>query len=328
MMLLILPLQCKAQENQDKNERTENASKNSAQKAAVEAKDTVPKGKIGLKPFDGGKYNYLFVFYDENGKAFKEITDRDLPAFSTFKSLNFPKIYEEHGEVIKNGITKYNLRDVTFEKRIEVLRKADVTGVPDSVVRRATDITYFGNSLKFNAGDRYIITTELSRFYDEAPKNQVYTCWDQTHISIFDSRGTVVRQLDINHAVSDALISDDGRYLLTIFNIYHRDDADTYDIPFQILDLITNEVNRIDFSKEYHSIMPVKLIFADSFFQLILGAGPNMIHTLINPFEKKIYLKKYKEKQFAFLGNDYQFKSMHLPDGKKINLDTYETLKY
>ena len=328
MLLLYLTWQCTAQVDQGHIVRDESVAGKDLQKLNIITKDTLPRGRIGLKSFTSGNYNYLFVFYDEDGKVIKEITDKDLPAYSKFQSLDFTRIYEEHGEIIKGGIIKYNLRDMAFEKRRSVLQKADITGVPDSVIRRATDITYFGNRVEFNAGDRYIITTALSRFFDEAPKNQIYTCWDQTHISIFDNSGTIARQLDINHSVSNALISDDGRYLLTIFNRYHRYDADTYDIPFQIHDLMTNEVNRIDFSKEYHSIQPIKMIYADSFFQMLLGAGPDMIHALINPVEKKIYLKYYDEKQFIILGNDYQFKSMHLPDGKRVNFEAYQIKSY
>ncbi|MFN0213170.1 MAG: hypothetical protein ACKVT2_02855 [Saprospiraceae bacterium] len=330
VLLFAINWGCGAQPTQGQVGENSSPVKSDTQNAE---KDSIPKGRIGMKAPTAGGYNCMFVFYGSDGKVVKEIRDKDLPDYSKFKALDFPRILEEHGEPIKEengGVRKYNLRDIAFAKRKEVLQKAGVTGVPDSVIRRATDITYFGNRVHFQDGYwcNFILTTALSRFFDEDARYPIYTCFDQTHLTIFDRTGNAFRQLDINHSVSDALISDEGRHLLTIFNKFHKYDAETYDIPFQIVDLMTNNVNAIDFSKEYHSIEPIKMIYADSFFQMLLGAGPNMIHVLINPIEKKMYLKYYDEKQFIFLGNGYQFKSMHLPDGKKIDIGNYRIRTY
>lgn len=145
-------------------------------------KDSFPKGRIEVKPPATSEYNYLFVFYNKNGKIIKEITDKNLPTYSKFKSLDFPKVSEE-----REGVIKYDLRDLTFIRRKEVLQKAGLIQVPDTVIRKATEITYFGNEVQFKEGDRYIIAKEASRIFDNAPKGDTYTCWEQTHISIFDN---------------------------------------------------------------------------------------------------------------------------------------------
>ncbi len=329
MLLLSVTWQCAAQSDVDPIMGDKNIIKEDSQKIYATTKDTFPKGRIGLKPNVSDNYNYLFAFYDKDGKLLKEITDKDLPDYSKFQALDFPRIREEHGELInekKGGLIKYNLNDFSLEKRKEVLQKAGVTEIPDSVIRRASDITYFGNRTLFNEGDKFIITTGVTRFFDEKHQDNIYTCWDQTHVTIFDSYGNVFQQLDINHSVSRALISDDGRYLFAMFNAYKRYDADTYDIPFQLFDFQTNQVGRIDISEVYHSIHPLNMLYADSFFQVLLGAGPEIIHLLINPIEKKIYYKFYDENRF--LGNSYQFNSMRLPDGTKVDTVNYQISPY
>jgi hypothetical protein len=294
-------------------------------------KDSLPKGKrIELLPRDGSNYSYLFAFYDSTGNIVKKATDKQLQSYSNYSALDFPKLKELKGEPVKVGegeLIYYNLRGIPFAQRKKKLIEANVIGVPDSVIVRANYISsLFGGSVKsFYEGDNYIITTSYSRFIDGVGGQYSYNpFFDQTCISLFDYTGNPIFKIDVNYFVTDAIVSEDGRFLL-MFSV--KGDFETHDLPLLIHDFKTNSTDTIDLTEEYiDGIMPLDMIYRDSFFQII---GDASIHLLINPYKKEFYIKSYKPQNIYFPGKGgRQFKSFFLPNNTKVSLEGYQFKSY
>ncbi len=339
-LLLAMVWGCNAQHPQGQAVQDEGAVKIGTQDVV---RDSFPKGKrIELLPEGYGErdtYSYLFAFYDSTGKMVKKLTDRQLPVYSKYNALDFPRMKERYGEPVKEGGVGvpiyYNLRGTPYSERKKVLQKAGVTGVPDSIIRRSTEITYFGRGVRLGYYDQasnatnFIVSLATVLFFDRDAKYPIYTELYQTHVDVYDASGEAVHQIDINHCVDQASISNDGGYLLLINATPHMYDGSTFDLPFLMFDLKENKTDTINMKNNgIVDFVPIYMIYADSYFQILLSAGPNVGHLLINPCEKIMHIKNYPDKGFRSPDRGYDFKSMQLPSGYKINLMEYETITY
>ena len=206
-----------------------------------------------------------------------------------------------------------------------MLQEVGVTGVSDSIINRVNYIyTISGGSVMgFYEGDNYILTKSTKRFIDEVTQYSYGPFFDQTHISVFDFSGNPIYTLDVNYYVNNAIISGDGRYLL-MFTV--KGDFETPDLPLLIHDFKTNSTDTIDLTEEFYGIMPLDMIFIDSFFQII---GDASLHLLINPHKKELYFKSYKPRIIYFPDRGgRQFRSLFLPDGTKASLQEYKIKSY
>jgi hypothetical protein len=106
-----------------------------------------------------------------------------------------------------------------------------------------------------------------------------------------------------------------------------KGDFETHDLPLLIHDFKTNSTDTIDLTEEYiDGIMPLDMIYRDSFFQII---GDASIHLLINPYKKEFYIKSYKPQNIYFPGKGgRQFKSFFLPNNTKVSLEGYQFKSY
>ena len=291
--------------------------------------DTIPVGKIRLKP----EYNNglrVFEFTDKNGKKFEK-NARELPVLSKYARLDFPKVIENaNGIPLGWGVADYSLIGISFNKRKEIFKKAGIDGVPDSIIETVNKIQHVLGPVKLVEGGNHILYSSNARFYGIEKSTKYDYLWDQGEIIIFDHTCNVIQELSINKSMAEAEISADGKYLLMCFITPAEYDAPQFNEPIYVYNFKTAQTDTINVLDKSISLEPWYMLYGDSFFQLILGNGSQMLHLLINPDEKIYYSRQYDAKAIADpeIPGGFVFKSMQLPNKTKVNLEHYTKNQY
>jgi len=292
-------------------------------------KDSIPRGIITLKDTVlNGNSTTLVVFHDDKGNVAKTIGYTEFPDYSPFKNLPFPQIRND--KEVGEGETRYDLKTVSIEERLEVLKKYGIKTIDSSYMKRATAIRHFKRPavVRHKNNDKFLLT---SSYTEIANYEQNGASFCNSYISIYNYIGNIVKQLNVN-ASGNITMSSDAHFLLceSVTVIPGYEYSFEYG-PYLLYDLKENKIDTIDIPifHDRNIERPSFSTYGDSFFQImyISRKNPNqLLHILVNPLTKCVFEKSYlvetlmNQDQFD---SGFEFYSMRLPNGNRINFDDY-----
>ena len=307
-----------------------------------EDSDSIHKDIITLKDTVlAGISVTLVVFHNDKGEDVKMIEHSKFPDYSPFKSLLFPRIKDDRE--VAEGESRYDLKDISIEKRLSILKQAEIENIPTEILRKATVIRHYTRptALTHN-NDAVFFNKQNYRFLQVCSFSEVTNLrlnepsFCNSYITIYDHNGNIFRQLSIN-AGGRSILSSDAHFLLCESIIMTPSYEYIFDnAPYLLYDLKYNTVDTIDKQVFYEKDIERNSfsVYGDSYFQIMYISRiypDQIVHILIEPVQKIVLSKRYTVED-AFTQNnfstEYKFDSMHLPNGRKINIEIYERSTY
>jgi hypothetical protein len=307
------------------------------------AKDTVhPKGVIQLShtAIDGDS-RLKFVFWDEYGKKTDEVVETSYGKVSftdycPYGKLKFPA---NHSTTVEEGdnYSHINISKLSEKEKVLAFKNAGVKDISLDIIKRTQSVVYARRYSNFLYSDdktpyplyggeyNYITHCSCVQLRDSFPS---FALLEKKYFTILDNNNQVYKQFGVEFG-SENILSRDGQFFFvatskTIF-------ADEYEEirgPWYVFDLKNNRIDTLDLKeKKILEDGPSKpdivdyYIFND-FFCLFVDDGPEILHIVIEPDKRRMFLRRYNSDLYFKSLNKYQDLRI-LPNGQPFSLDGY-----
>jgi hypothetical protein len=311
--------------------------------ATATTKDTVHlKGVIQLShPVIDGDSRLKFVFWDEYGKKTDEVVETSYGKVSftdycPYGKLKFPA---NHSTTVEEGVnySNINISKLSEKEKVLAFKNAGVKDISLDVIKRTKSVIYARSYSNFLSTDndmrplygpdcKYI--THCSSVVLRDTESPSFALVEKKYFTILDNNNKVFKQFGVDYG-SENILSKDGRFFFVATSkTYFSDEYVEYKGPWYVFDLKNNRTDTLDLKKkkilEDDISIPhiIDYYVFNQFICLFVDDGPEVLHIVIEPDKRRMFLRRYNSDLYFKSLNKYQDLRI-LPNGQPFSLDGY-----
>jgi hypothetical protein len=309
------------------------------------AKDTIhPKGVIQLSE---GESIQKFVFWDEYGRKADEVWEKSdgevsFTDYCPYGKLKFPA---NHSTTVEEGVnySNINISKLSEKEKVRAFKNAGVKDIPLDMIKRTQSVTYYREYSNFCSGDdstrhsfyggEYKYITHCAGVVLKDTEGPSFALLEKKYFTILDNNNKVFKQFGVEFG-SENILSKDGRFFFVVTSkTGFADEYVEYKGPWYVFDLKNNRIDTLDLKKKKILEDDISIPYIidyyvfNQFICLFVDDGPEVLHIVIEPDKRRMFLRRYNSDLYFKSLNRYQDLRI-LPNGQPFSLDGYGTEGY
>jgi hypothetical protein len=306
------------------------------------AKDTVhPKGVIQLSE---GESIQKFVFWDENGRKADEVVEKSdgevsFTDYCPYGKLKFPANHSTKKEGV--NYSSFNISKLSEKEKVLAFKNAGVKDISLDIIKRAQSVYYSREYSHFLYGDdrtprsyggeyNYITHCSYVLLRDTLPS---FALLEKKYFTILDKNNQIYKQFGVEFG-SENILSKDGRFFFVATSkTLFADEYEEVKGLWYVFDLKNNRIDTLDLKKkrilenEISKPYIVDYYIFNDFFCLFVDDGPEVLHIVIEPDKRRMFLRRYNSDLYFESRNKFQDLRI-LPNGQPFSLERYDIEEY